>query len=166
MSTSDVEAGWVAVARETFDYTMRPWMGREYERWLHACTRPHPIDPRGQVLVPDRLYRVFASRPIYGRVTPAELAAAGYPTLPAQTELEAARRELRQAIARDQRARIPLLQAAVRDQERRLAAAKQSLRGSGRPSGQPTHVVHGDALPERRTTRRGDRAALAAPSPG
>ena len=166
MTRSGVEAGWVAVARETFEYNMRPWMGRKHEAWLRACARPHPIDPRGQVLVPDHLHQVFAGRPIYGRVTPAELAAAGYPTLPAQTELEAARRELRQAIARDQRARIPLLQAAVRDQERRLAAAKQSLRGSGRPSGQPTHVVHGDALPERRTTRRGDRAALAAPSPG
>jgi hypothetical protein len=79
MSTNGVEAGWAAVARETFEYNLRPWMGRKSEVWLRACAHPHPIDPRGQVLVPDRLYQVFASRPIYGRVTSAELAAAGYP---------------------------------------------------------------------------------------
>ena len=165
MSTSGVAAGWMAVARETFDYNMRPWMGRKYEAWLRACTRPHPIDPRGQVLVPDRLYQVFARRPTYGRVTAAELAAAGYPTLPEEAELEAARRELRQAIARDERARIPLLYAAVRDQEERLATAKQSLRGSRRPSGQPTHIVHDGYPRERRASKRGDPAALPAPGP-
>jgi hypothetical protein len=163
--TSRVEAGWVAVARETFEYNMRPWMGRKYEAWLRACTRPHPIDPRGQVLVPDRLYRVFASRPIYGRVTPAELAAAGYPALPEEAELESARRELRQAIAHDERERIPLLYAAVRDQEERVAAAKQSLRGPRRPSGQPTDVVHDRWPRERRASKRGDPAPLPAPGP-
>jgi hypothetical protein len=142
MSTSGVEAGWVPVARDALEYNMRPWMGRKYESWLRACMRPHPIDPRGQVRVPDRLYRVFASRPTYGRVTAAELAAAGYPALPEEAELETARRELRQAIARHERERIPALYAAVRDLEERVAAAKRSLRDSSRPSGDPTHSAH------------------------
>jgi hypothetical protein len=164
MQMSGVEAGWVAVARETFEYTMRPWMGRTYEAWLRACTRPHPIDPRGQVLVPDHLYQVLARRPIYGRVTPAELAAAGYPALPAEAELETARRELRQAIACGERARIPGLSAAVRDQEERVTATMQSLRGSRRPSGQPTSVAHDGWPREPRSSKRGNPAALAVPS--
>ena len=142
MQTSVVEAGWVPIARETFEYTMRPWMGRRHEPGLRACARPHPIGPRGQVLVPDRLYRVFASRPIYGRVTAAELAAAGYPVMPEEADLESARRALRQAIARDDRGRIPALYAAVCDLEERVAAAKRSLRDSSRPSGDPTHSAH------------------------
>ena len=165
MSTSGVEAGWVAVARETVEHTMRPWMGRQYEAWLRACTRPHPIDPRGQVLVPDGVYQVFARRPIYRRVTPAELAAAGYPVLPEEAELEAARRDLRQAIARHERERIPSLYATVRDREERLAAVKQVLRGSRPPSGQPTDIVHNGWTRARRASTHGDLAPLPAPSP-
>jgi hypothetical protein len=125
-------------------------MGQKYEAWLRACAHPHPIDPRGQVLVPDRLYQVFASRPIYGRVTPAGLAAAGYPALPEEAELETARRELRQAIARNERERIPALQANVRSWEERVAAKKRSLRGSGQPCGEPTHAVHSGSPAEQR----------------
>ena len=164
MRTSGVEAGWVAVARETFEYNMRPWMGRRYEAWLRACARPHPIDPRGQVLVPDRLYQVFASRPIYGRVTPAELAAAGYPALPEEAELETARRELRQAIARDERERIPALHAAVRGRQERLVAAKRSLRGSGRLGSEPTHSVH-DGWPSAQRVHTGRAHTSPAPVP-
>ena len=165
MSTSRVEAGWVPVARETVEYSLRPWVGRRYEGWLRACTRPHPIDPRGQVLVPDRLYRVFASRPIYGRVTAVELAAAGYPVLPEEAELETARRDLRQAIARHESERIPALYATVRDWEERVAAAKRTLRGSGRPAGKTTQVVHDRWPRERRANQRGDHAPVPAPSP-
>jgi hypothetical protein len=74
--------GWVAVARETFKYNMRPWLGRRHENWLRDSVRPHPVDPRGQVLVPQRIYDVFKKRPIFSRVTRAELAAIGYPELP------------------------------------------------------------------------------------
>jgi hypothetical protein len=166
MSTSGVEAGWVPVARETLEYTLRPWMGRKYESWLRASMRPHPIDPRGQVLVPDRLYRVFASRPIYGRVTAAELAAAGYPVLPEEAELETARRELRQAIASHQRERIPALYAAVRDLEERVAAAKRSLRDSGWPSGDLPPSTRGGRPAERRGRMDRQRAApVPVPSP-
>jgi len=77
-----VSEGWVAVSRELFEYTMRPWMGRRYEGWLRAWVRPHPIDLRGQVLVPPHIYGVFKKRPTYSRVTKAELAGAGYPELP------------------------------------------------------------------------------------
>lgn len=164
-STSGVDAGWVPVARETLEYSLRPWIGRKYEAWLRASMRPHPIDPRGQVLVPDRLYRVFASRPIYGRLTAAELAAAGYPTLPEEAELETARRELRQAIARHQRERIPALYAAERDVEERVAAANRSLRGFERTSGEPTQAVHDRWPRERRVNQTRDHAPVPAPSP-
>ena len=74
--------GWVAVARETFEYNMRPWLGHRYQRWLRDSIRPHPIDPRGQVLVPQRMYDVFKKRQTFARVTRAELEAMAYPELP------------------------------------------------------------------------------------
>jgi hypothetical protein len=52
--------------------------------------------------------------------------------LPEEAELETARRELREAIARHERERIPGLYAAVRAVEERVAATKRSLRGLGR----------------------------------
>jgi hypothetical protein len=85
-----IPAGWVAIARDTFEYNMRPWMGRRYEGWLRDSLRPHPFDPRGQVLVPHRIYDVFKQRPHFARVTAKELAAAGYPKLPRDPVPEAA----------------------------------------------------------------------------
>jgi hypothetical protein len=76
-----ISRGWVPVARESFEYNMRPW-GRRHERWLRDSVRPHPIDPGGQVLVPEQLYEVFKKRTIFSRITAKELAAAGYPKLP------------------------------------------------------------------------------------
>jgi hypothetical protein len=80
--TNAIAPTWKAVARETFEYNMRPWMGRRYERWLRDSVRPHPIDQRGQVLVPQRIYDVFQNRRIFARITAAELAAASYPKVP------------------------------------------------------------------------------------
>jgi hypothetical protein len=80
--TNAIAPAWTAVARETFEYNMRPWMGRRYERWLRDSVRPHPIDQRGQVLVPQRIYDVFKKRRIFARITAAELAAAGHPKVP------------------------------------------------------------------------------------
>jgi hypothetical protein len=162
MTAGGVDAGWVPVARETVEYSLRPWMGPKYESWLRASTRPHPIDPRGQVLVPDRLYQVFASRPMYGRVTAAELAAAGYPTLPEAAELESARRELRQAVAGHERERIPALYATVRDWEERVAAAKRRLRRSGRASGKTAQVAHDYWRREQHASERADRPRVPA----
>jgi hypothetical protein len=77
-----IPAGWVTVARETFEYNMRPWVGRRYETWLRDSVRPHPVDPRGQVLVPPRIHEVFKKRRHFLPATAKELAAAGYPKLP------------------------------------------------------------------------------------
>jgi hypothetical protein len=79
---NSIPAGWVAVARDTLEYNMRPWVGRRYERWLRDSLRPHPVDPRGQVLVPTAIHEVFKKRRHFTRATPRELAAAGYPRLP------------------------------------------------------------------------------------
>jgi hypothetical protein len=73
--------GWVAVARETFERSMLPWMGRKYEPWLRAWARPHPVDP-GQVLVADSVYRVYAARPALEPLAQWQLKAMGYPRLP------------------------------------------------------------------------------------
>jgi hypothetical protein len=77
-----IPAGWVAVARDTFEYNMRPWVGRRYEPWLRDSLRSHPVDPRGQVLVPSQLHDVFKKRRHFTPATARELAAAGYPRLP------------------------------------------------------------------------------------
>jgi hypothetical protein len=77
-----IPTGWVAVARDTFEYNMRPWVGRRYEQWLRDSLRPHPVDPRGQVLVPSRIHDVFKKRRHFTAATARELAAAGFPKLP------------------------------------------------------------------------------------
>jgi hypothetical protein len=76
-----IPAGWVAIARDTFEYNMRPWVGRRYEPWLRDSVRPHPVDPRGQMLVPSRIHEVFKNRRHFTPATARELAAAGYPKL-------------------------------------------------------------------------------------
>src|SRR5690349_17596354 len=80
--TNRIPAGWVAIARDTFEFNMRPWVGRRYERWLRDSLRPHPVDPRGQVLVPSPIHEVFKNRRHFTSATAKELAAAGYPKLP------------------------------------------------------------------------------------
>ena len=72
----------VAVARETFEHGMLPWVGRMYESWLRAWARPHPADP-GQILVPERVNRVYAAHILRNPVTREELEAMGYPERPA-----------------------------------------------------------------------------------
>jgi hypothetical protein len=77
-----IPAGWVAIARDTFEYNMRPWVGRRYEPWLRDSLRAHPVDPRGQVLAPSQIHDLFKKRRHFTPATAKELAAAGYPTLP------------------------------------------------------------------------------------
>jgi hypothetical protein len=129
MTTGNSAADWVAVARETFEYNMVPWMGWPYEPWLRAWARPHPIDPRGQVLVPERLYRVFKSQHVpFERVSPQQLTAAGYPEVPGERELEAARRELRHAVAHGEWQRIASLHREIEELEQQVAATRAMLR--------------------------------------
>jgi hypothetical protein len=133
MTIADAATGWVAVARETFEYNMLPWMGRQYEPWLRAWARPHPLDPHRQVLVPERLYGVFKNGHVpFQRVTPQQLAAAGYPEVPGERELEFARRELRQAVLRGEWQCIPSLHSEIEELEEQVAATRQMLRRRSR----------------------------------
>ena len=81
MMNTDGANGWVGVARETFERGMVPWVGRKHESWLRAWARPHPVDP-GQILVPGRVYRVYADRPVMQPISRWQLEAMGYPELP------------------------------------------------------------------------------------
>ena len=72
--------GWTGVARETFERSIVPWVGRKYEGWLRAWARPHPVDP-GQMLVPERVYRVSRSRGAVQPLSRWQLDAVGYPEL-------------------------------------------------------------------------------------
>jgi hypothetical protein len=129
MTIGDTATGWVAVARETFEYNMVPWMGRQYEPWLRAWARPHPVDPHGQLLLPERLYRVFKNGHVpFQRVTPQQVAAAGYPEVPGERELEFARHELRQAVARGEWQRISSIHAEIEELEKQVAATREVLR--------------------------------------
>jgi hypothetical protein len=129
MTIADDATGWVAVARETFEHNMVPWVGRQYEPWLRLWARPHPVDQRGQLLVPERLYRVFKSQHVpFQRATPQQLAAAGYPEIPGERDLESARRELRYAVMRGEWQRIPSLHSEIEELEEQVAATREILR--------------------------------------
>jgi hypothetical protein len=87
-----IPAGWVAVARDTFEYNMRPWVGRRHEQWLRDSLTSHPVDPRGQVLVPSQIHESFKKRRHFTAATAGELAAAGYPKPPREPLAEATSR--------------------------------------------------------------------------
>jgi hypothetical protein len=166
MTIADAATGWVAVARETFEYNMVPWMGRHYEPWLRAWARPHPVDLRGQVLVPERLYRVFKNGHVpFQPVTPQQLAAAGYPAVPGERELELARRELRQAAMRGEWQRIPSLHAEIEELEERVAATRDMLRKRSRAPSPPLTQAP-PTWPAPRQIPRGRPVARSEPSLG
>ena len=89
MAAANGGDNWVGVARETFECGMVPWVGRKYEGWLRAWARPHPVDP-GQILVPERVSRVYNNHLFREPVTRQELEAMGYPRTPPAEEPHAA----------------------------------------------------------------------------
>jgi hypothetical protein len=90
---------WVPVARETFEHSMVPWVGRKHASWLKGWSRPHPIDPRGLVLVPESMYKLFQQRTVGQQITREQLKQLGYPRVPGEDELSQVRRALHQALA-------------------------------------------------------------------
>jgi hypothetical protein len=101
-----IPVGWVAIARDTFEYNMRPWVGRRHEGWLRESLRPHPVDLRGQLLVPSHIHEVFKKRRHFTPATARELAAAGYPKLPRDPVPDANSQVVsRAAVVRDARTR-------------------------------------------------------------
>lgn len=79
---NQIPAGWVAVARDTFEYNMRPWVLWPRTVAPRLAQVAHPVDPRGQVLVPSQIHESFKKRRHFTPATAGELAAAGYPQLP------------------------------------------------------------------------------------
>jgi hypothetical protein len=125
-----MEAGeWVPVAMVTFEHSMIPWVGRKYAAWLRGWTRPHPTDPKGQVLVPEAIYKLFQQRAVGQQITRAQLESLGYPRVPGQDELAQVRRALHQALAhcewdraRELDRRLRELQEQVTDRQTALTA--------------------------------------------
>jgi hypothetical protein len=78
--TEDTSNSWVAVARESYEYNLIPWVGRHAVPWLRSWTRPLPTDPTGQVLIPERIYESFKTERIpFQRITRPQLEAVGFP---------------------------------------------------------------------------------------
>ena len=116
----------VTVSREVFEYEMMPWIGPEYAAWLRTSARPHPADEHRLVLLPDRIYRVFASRSDK-RATRTELEAMGYPRLPEDDELREAHDEQRAAAAAGDTRRVAELHQRIEHLERQLDDARRAL---------------------------------------
>ena len=141
MRSNGVAAGWVPVARETFEYNLVPWFGRRYAPWLRACAREHPVDPRSQVLIPERIYRPLTNGHHIGeRVSQRQLLQMGYPRLPSEDELAEARQALRTALMQGAFEAVPALASRVQVLEEQIAETKEVLRhGRVLPGAQPEH---------------------------
>jgi len=116
----------VTVSREGFEYEMVPWIGREYAAWLRTSARPHPADEHRLVLLPERIYQVFAARSDK-RATPAELDAMRYPRLPEEDELREAHDAQSAAAAAGDTRRVAELHERIENLERQLEAARRAL---------------------------------------
>jgi hypothetical protein len=120
----DSDGEYATVARETFQYSIIPWVGRKYEEWIRAWSRPHPLDPRGLVQVPESIYRAFQQRAPGQRLSPREAAALGYPRVPGERELARVRQELHEALGRCDWERAHDLDAELRELQNRVAATR------------------------------------------
>jgi hypothetical protein len=125
----DPEGDLATVARETFEYGIRTWAGRKYEDWVRAWARPHPLDQRGMVQLPEEIYRAFQQRAPGQRLSSKEATTLGYPRVPGERELARVRRELHEALGRCDWDRAHDLDAELRDLEIRVAATRQNALG-------------------------------------
>jgi hypothetical protein len=117
----------VPVAREIFEYEMVPWIGREYAAWLRTSARPHPADPHRLVLIPEPIYTAFQQRNPGERATRAQLEAMGYPRLPEDDELEAARAEQRAAALAGDTQRLEAVHRKIERLEDEAEQARRAL---------------------------------------
>ena len=118
----------VPVAREVFEYEMIPWVGPAYAAWLRTSARPHPADAHRLVLVPERIYRLFAEQRQPGtQVTPAQLEAMRFPRLPDEDELEAAYLEQRLASQTGDTRRVTEVHQMIEQLQEQLERARRAL---------------------------------------
>jgi hypothetical protein len=120
----DSDGDLATVALETFEYGVITWAGRNYEEWVRAWARPHSLDPRGLVQLPETMYRAFQQRTPGQRLAKKEAAALGYPRVPGERELARVRKELHDALVRCDWDRAHDLDAELRDLEVRVAAMR------------------------------------------
>jgi hypothetical protein len=114
------------IARDLFEYEMIPWIGPKYAAWLRTSARPHSADPHRLVLLPQRIYNVFKSR-VGERAGEDELKTMGYPRLPEDDELEAARAEQREATLAGDVTRLREIHARIERLEEQAAEARRAL---------------------------------------
>jgi hypothetical protein len=125
---STAASRWVPVARETFEECMVPWIGRKYVPWLRACTRAYPLDPDGQVLVPERIYRAFGStHALSEHVTDQQLADMRYPRLSAEDELDELREALHAAEFRADMVAVASLASRIETLQEQTSETRHSL---------------------------------------
>ncbi len=125
---STVAGGWVPIARETFEEGIVPWIGQKYVAWLRACTRAHPVDPEGQVLVPERVYRAFTGTHTGSeRATDQQLSQMRYPRLSAEDELDELRDALHAAEYRADMAEVATLGNRIEILQEQTTEVKHSL---------------------------------------
>ena len=100
-----------------------------------ACAREHPVDPRGQVLIPERIYRALTNGHHVGeRVSQRQLQQMGYPRLPSEDELVEARQALRTALMQGAFDLVPALASRVQVLEEQIAETKEALRHGRGPT--------------------------------
>ena len=114
------------LARETFEYSIVPWAGRKYEKWVRAWARRHPRDPNGLVQVPTSMFKAFQARSAGQRLTRQQAETLGYPRVPGEQELTRVRKELKEALGRCDWDRAHDLDAQLRDLQERVAAMRVS----------------------------------------
>jgi hypothetical protein len=124
MQDSESGAAWASVARETFEHNVVPWAGRPYADWIRAWSRPHPVDPRGLVQMPERIFAAFQRRTFGQRLSRKEAEALGYPSVPGEQELEQVRKQLHEALSRSDWDQAHDLDSRLRDLQERVAALR------------------------------------------
>ena len=114
------------MARETFEYNLVPWAGRNYAGWLRAWARPHPGDPRGLVQVPTDIYHAFQQRTPGQRLSRQTIEGLGYPSVPGERELDRVKKELHEALLHGDWDQAHDLDEQLRDLQERVAAMRDT----------------------------------------
>jgi hypothetical protein len=116
--------GLATIARETFEYGVVTWAGRKYEEWVRAWARPHPLDPRGLVQLPEPMYQAYQQHVPGQRLNTKQAQALGYPNVPGEQDLARVRKELHDALGRCDWDRARDLDAELRELQTRVAAER------------------------------------------
>lgn len=112
---------WATVARETFEYSVIPWAGRDYAEWVRAWSRSHPGDPHGLVQLPSDIFEAYDKRAPGVRLSRRTANGLGHPIVPGDRELDRVRRDLKAALGRCDWDEARELDTELRDLQERVA---------------------------------------------